>query len=290
MPLIGLRSWPRDSRARFAGSLGSLALQNLGRRKARTLLLIAAVAIGSGVDLHRRRADAEHRPQHGGGLHPPGRRHDGGARGRADQHHRRPADRRADRPGARRRCARQGAGSTSVAQGRAAEDLAGRAFRHRRPSRVGRPDRLRSGARLHRSSRGWPRSSIGRCRRATSSWARRRDAPLGSELLIFGKPLTVYGRLGHTGVGTHERGVFMSLRDARCAGRGHAADAARKPPCWRPARCPACWSSWRPAPRRCRCASPSWRTFTGVKVVAGDIDADAASARAWRRCSTACSP
>src|SRR5262249_15334388 len=34
-----------------------------------------------------------------------------------------------------------------------------------------------------------------------------RDAPLGSEFLIFGRPHTVYGRLSRTGVGTHERGV-----------------------------------------------------------------------------------
>jgi len=33
----------------FTWLLGSLALQNLGRRKARTLLLVAAVAIGSGI-------------------------------------------------------------------------------------------------------------------------------------------------------------------------------------------------------------------------------------------------
>lgn len=38
-----------------------------------------------------------------------------------------------------------------------------------------------------------------------------RAATLGSELLIFGKAHTVYGRLGKTGVGTHERGVFMSF-------------------------------------------------------------------------------
>ncbi|TAJ93105.1 MAG: ABC transporter permease [Reyranella sp.] len=38
-----------------------------------------------------------------------------------------------------------------------------------------------------------------------------RDTVLGSELLIFGKPHTVYGRLGKTGVGTHERGVFMTF-------------------------------------------------------------------------------
>ena len=39
--------------------MASLALQNLGRRKARTLsMLLAAVAICSGADFHRRRADA----------------------------------------------------------------------------------------------------------------------------------------------------------------------------------------------------------------------------------------
>ena len=38
-----------------------------------------------------------------------------------------------------------------------------------------------------------------------------RDAPLGSQLLIFGKPHLIYGKLGSTGVGTHERGVFMSF-------------------------------------------------------------------------------
>jgi putative ABC transport system permease protein len=37
-----------DSRA-LRGLLGRLALQNLGRRKARSLLLMAAVAIGTGV-------------------------------------------------------------------------------------------------------------------------------------------------------------------------------------------------------------------------------------------------
>jgi putative ABC transport system permease protein len=39
----------------------------------------------------------------------------------------------------------------------------------------------------------------------------RRDEPLGSELLFFGKPLTVYGKLGKSAVGTHERGLFVSF-------------------------------------------------------------------------------
>jgi len=38
-----------------------------------------------------------------------------------------------------------------------------------------------------------------------------RAAPLGSQVLIFGKPHTVYGRLARTGVGIHERGVFLPL-------------------------------------------------------------------------------
>jgi putative ABC transport system permease protein len=35
------------------------------------------------------------------------------------------------------------------------------------------------------------------------------DLPLGSEVLLFGRPFRVYGKLGRTGVGTHERGLFM---------------------------------------------------------------------------------
>jgi putative ABC transport system permease protein len=39
----------------------------------------------------------------------------------------------------------------------------------------------------------------------------RREEAVGSELLVFGWPLTVYGRLGKTAVGTHERGLFISF-------------------------------------------------------------------------------
>ena len=39
----------------------------------------------------------------------------------------------------------------------------------------------------------------------------RRDDALGAELMLFGWPLTVYGKLRRTGVGTHERALFMSF-------------------------------------------------------------------------------
>jgi len=39
----------------------------------------------------------------------------------------------------------------------------------------------------------------------------RRPEALGEELLLFGRPLTVYGKLGKTAVGTHERGLFITF-------------------------------------------------------------------------------
>ena len=39
----------------------------------------------------------------------------------------------------------------------------------------------------------------------------RRDDALGAELLLFGRPFTVYGTLGKTGVGTHEHALFVTF-------------------------------------------------------------------------------
>jgi putative ABC transport system permease protein len=39
----------------------------------------------------------------------------------------------------------------------------------------------------------------------------RRDDALGAKLLLFESPVTIYGRLGKTGVGTHERALFMTF-------------------------------------------------------------------------------
>jgi putative ABC transport system permease protein len=40
-----------------------------------------------------------------------------------------------------------------------------------------------------------------------------RDLPLGSEIVLFGKKVNVYAKLGRSGVGTHERGIFMTSSD-----------------------------------------------------------------------------
>ena len=40
-----------------------------------------------------------------------------------------------------------------------------------------------------------------------------RDLPVGSEIVLFGRNFRIYARLGRTGVGTHERGIFMTSDD-----------------------------------------------------------------------------
>ncbi len=40
-----------------------------------------------------------------------------------------------------------------------------------------------------------------------------RDLPIGSEITLFGRPFRVYARLARTGVGTHERALFMAADD-----------------------------------------------------------------------------
>jgi putative ABC transport system permease protein len=39
----------------------------------------------------------------------------------------------------------------------------------------------------------------------------RRSERVGDEMLVFGQPLTVYGKLGRTAVGTHENGLFLGF-------------------------------------------------------------------------------
>lgn len=104
-----------------------------------------------------------------------------------------------------------------------------------------------------------------------------REAPLGSQLLIFGKPHTVYGRLGRTGVGTHERGVFMtfqtfdSLAGAIGGRAGHGSSPGSGPPAvLQPGKVSGFLVELAPgaAPLQARFAILS--SLKGIKVVTGD--------------------
>ena len=126
----------------------SLALQNLGRRKARSLLLIAAVAIGSAVvftgatlmqSIDRSMTVGFTRMGADMMVVPEGALTNITAALLVVE----PTDLVLDADAFTK------AGLTSVGRVARAEDRAGRAFGHRQSSRFGRPDRFRSDARLH---------------------------------------------------------------------------------------------------------------------------------------------
>ena len=158
----------------------NLALQNLGRRKARTPPPLRRRRHLRRQRLHRRRADAQHRAQHGCGFHPAGRRYAGRAGRNADQHHRRAADGGAHRPHPRCRHAGAAEPHQGCRADRAATDLPNRCGRHRPSARDGRSDRFRSRARFHDPTLAGGAARSSACARTTSSSAgaaRSRSAP-----------------------------------------------------------------------------------------------------------------
>lgn len=189
--------------------LASLALQNLGRRKARSLLLIMAVAVASGVvftgatlmrsidssmavGFTRLGADMMVVPE--GAL----------TNITAALLTVEPTDLVLDQDLFAR------AGIASV--GRAAPQKIARVEHSGIGSHHDSVDLIGFDPVLDFTVRPWLVEKINRdMRQGDVILGAARAAALGSELLIFGRPHTVYGRLGKTGVGTHERGVFMTF-------------------------------------------------------------------------------
>jgi putative ABC transport system permease protein len=204
---------PRSAKPDGAGIrflLGSLALQNLGRRKARTLLLLAAVAICSGavftgavlmrsiensMDLGFTRLGADML------IIPEGTLTNITAALLTAE----PTDLTLD---------------TSIV-----DRLAGlKGVRRTAPQLIFRTDLSGYGGRDESvdmiafdpardiTVQPWLEQRLDRpMRQGDVIVGGRRAEAIGAQLLLFGKPLIVYGRLGKTAVGTHERGLFVSF-------------------------------------------------------------------------------
>jgi putative ABC transport system permease protein len=100
-----------------------------------------------------------------------------------------------------------------------------------------------------------------------------RNAPLGSQLLIFGKPHTVYGRLGRTGVGTHERGIFMpfaTLEALAGAIHGPMSGGGGAPAVLAPGKVTGFLVELAPGATALQARFAILSTLSGAKVVAGD--------------------
>lgn len=101
-----------------------------------------------------------------------------------------------------------------------------------------------------------------------------RDGVLGSQLLIFGKPHIVYGRLGRTGVGTHERGVFMSFATLEALGEaiggGMGGGHGTKPAVLAPGKVSGFLAELAAGATPLQARFAILSNVKGVKVVAGD--------------------
>jgi putative ABC transport system permease protein len=97
-----------------------------------------------------------------------------------------------------------------------------------------------------------------------------RTAPLGSQVLIFGKPYTVYGRLARTGVGIHERGVFMPLVALDAMARRIPADGGVVPALLAPGKVTGFLAELAPGATTLQARFAILSTLKGVKVVTGD--------------------
>lgn len=96
-----------------------------------------------------------------------------------------------------------------------------------------------------------------------------REGNLGSELLIFGKPHVIYGRLGRTGVGTHERGVFMDFATLEALA-GAIGGHGQPPPVLAPGKVTGFLAELAPGATPLQARFAILSSVKGVKVVSGD--------------------
>jgi len=248
--------------------LASLALQNLGRRKARSLLLIMAVAVASGVvftgatlmrsidssmavGFTRLGADMMAVPE--GAL----------TNITAALLTVEPTDLVLDRD----LFARAGIASVS----RAAPQKIARVEHSGIGSHHDSVDLIGFDPTLDFTVQPWLVEKINRdMRPGDVILGAARDAPLGSELLIFGKPHTIYGRLGKTGVGTHERGVFMTFDTLEALAGSVRGHGGRPPAVLQKGKVSGFLVELAPGATPLQARFAILSTLKGVKVVSGD--------------------
>jgi putative ABC transport system permease protein len=245
-----------------------LALQNLGRRKARTLLLIAAVALGSGAVFTGATLMQSIDRSMTAGL---------------------------TRMGADMTVVPEGALTNITAALLVVEPtdlvLDGDALDKARLASIGRTAAQKvvrvehSGVGSHHDTvdligfepardftiQPWLAEKLNReLRTGDVILGAARDAALGSELLIFGKPHTVYGRLARTGVGTHERGVFMSFATLEALASVIAGEGSARPAALAPGKVTGFLVELSPGATAMQARFAILSALKGAKVVSGD--------------------
>jgi putative ABC transport system permease protein len=96
-----------------------------------------------------------------------------------------------------------------------------------------------------------------------------RDLPLGSEIVLFGKPFRVYAKLGRTGMGTHERGVFIPSSALLALGPAIRERTGQTPPMLEPGKVSGFLIELAPGATELQARFALLSHFSGVKVVTG---------------------
>jgi putative ABC transport system permease protein len=97
-----------------------------------------------------------------------------------------------------------------------------------------------------------------------------RDLPIGSEIVLFGRPFRIYGKLGRSGVGTHERGIFMTMDDLLGLAPAVREHIGKVPPMLDPGRVSGFLLELAPGTTELRVRFALLSRLSGVKVIAGE--------------------
>jgi putative ABC transport system permease protein len=97
-----------------------------------------------------------------------------------------------------------------------------------------------------------------------------RDVPIGSEIVLFGRPFRVYAKLGRSGVGTHERAVFMTPDDLLNLASVVRDRIGVVPPMLQPDRVSGFLLQLAPGTTEVQARFALLSRFSGIKVVAGE--------------------
>jgi putative ABC transport system permease protein len=96
-----------------------------------------------------------------------------------------------------------------------------------------------------------------------------RDLPLGAEIALFGKPFRVYAKLGRSGAGTHERGVFMPTSDLLALAPSIKAQTGESPPMLEPGKVSGFFIELAPGATELQLRFALLSHLSGIKVIAG---------------------
>ncbi|WGJ15334.1 ABC transporter permease [Methylocapsa sp. D3K7] len=96
-----------------------------------------------------------------------------------------------------------------------------------------------------------------------------RDVPLGTQIVLFGKQFQVYAKLGRSGAGTHERGIFMPSTDLLALAPAIKQQTGQTPPMLEPGKVSGFLIELAPGATELQLRFALLAQLSGIKVISG---------------------